>query len=58
MQTIRILRQDTPKLDTKLRHIDVHQLSNKLYRSSMMIKMILIDDGVDVVVRGGPEALS
>ena len=25
MQTIRLLRQDTPKLDTKLRHIDVHQ---------------------------------
>ena len=25
IQTIRLLRQDTPKLDTKLRHIDVHQ---------------------------------
>jgi len=25
MQTIRLLRQDTPKLDTKLRHIDVYQ---------------------------------
>jgi hypothetical protein len=25
MQTVRLLRQDTPKLDTKLRHIDVHQ---------------------------------
>jgi len=25
MQTVRLLRQDTLKLDTKLRHIDVHQ---------------------------------
>jgi len=24
MQTIRLLRQDIPKLDTKLRHIDVY----------------------------------
>ena len=25
MQTVRLLRQDIPKLNTKLRHIDVHQ---------------------------------
>ncbi len=25
MQTVRLLKHDTPKLDTKLRHIDVHQ---------------------------------
>ena len=25
MQTVRLLRQDTPKLNTKLRHIDVYQ---------------------------------
>ena len=25
MQTVRLLRHDTLKLDTKLRHIDVHQ---------------------------------
>jgi len=45
MQTIQLLRQDTPKLNTKLRHIDVHQhwLRQEVQDKKINVQWVPID---------------